>query len=136
MKNKENNKPSTDRNPLEPQDSTDIGDSKVPATNQVWRLVVAMSDSGDLGTKYPIFKHETTIGRSKHSDIQVHSKFISRVHARIIEDERGALIEDTGSTNGVTVNASRISGQQQRLHDGDTISVGEHKFKFVEQAPA
>lgn len=101
------------------------------ASNRVRRLVVALS--GEMGVKYPLYKPKMTIGRSRRSDIQVQSKFISRIHARIVEKEEGVVIEDTGSKNGVTVNATHISGNRQLLHDGDTICLGEHTFKYVER---
>jgi hypothetical protein len=49
---------------------------------------------------------------------------ISRAHARVAWDARGACtIEDLGSTNGTFVNGLRVS-MPQTLVEGDTIEIG------------
>lgn len=84
--------------------------------------------------KYPIYKKLITIGRSAEADIQIDDDFISRLHARIICDEYGAIIEDADSKNGIKVNAKLI--ERQALKHGDVISFGKLRFTFLETGPA
>jgi hypothetical protein len=84
--------------------------------------------------KYPLYKKLVTIGRSAASDIQIDDDFISRLHARIICDEYGAIIEDADSKNGIKVNAKLVD--RQALKHGDVISFGTLRFTFIETGPA
>ncbi len=96
---------------------------------QVTRLMIAIDQ--DRAVKYPLYKQEMTIGRAPDSDIQVQRQYISRHHARLLNDEHHTFIEDLGSQNGVCVNALRIR-QRQRLKNGDLIDIGKSQFQFVD----
>jgi pSer/pThr/pTyr-binding forkhead associated (FHA) protein len=48
---------------------------------------------------------------------------VSRRHARIVIDHRGASIEDLESKNGTTVGGQMVTARLP-LHDGDGIQVG------------
>ncbi|HHQ15177.1 MAG TPA: FHA domain-containing protein [Chromatiales bacterium] len=96
---------------------------------QVTRLMIAIDQ--DRAVKYPLYKQEMTIGRAPDSDIQVQRQYISRHHARLLNDEHHTFIEDLGSRNGVCVNALRIR-QRQRLKNGDLVDIGKSQFQFVD----
>ena len=68
------------------------------------------------------------IGRSPDNEIYIDSKFVSRHHAQIVSDERGAFIEDLNSTNGVFVGEQQIKKYQ--LQDGDVISLGVNELVY------
>ena len=68
------------------------------------------------------------IGRSPDNEIYIDSEFISRHHAQIVSDERGAFIEDLNSTNGVFVGGQQIKKYQ--LRDGDIISLGVNELVY------
>ena len=68
------------------------------------------------------------IGRSPDNEIYIDSEFISRHHAQIVSDERGAFIEDLNSTNGVFVGEQQIKKYQ--LRDGDIISLGVNELVY------
>jgi pSer/pThr/pTyr-binding forkhead associated (FHA) protein len=70
------------------------------------------------------------IGRAPDSEIYIHSKFVSRHHAQLVSDERGCVVEDLNSRNGVYVDNRRIS--IHRLQDGDVISIGMHKLVYTD----
>jgi len=99
-----------------------------PAPGAVNRLLVVIS--GGQRLKYPLFKDSMTIGRSPENDIQVATQFVSRVHARLTSDSRGATIEDLNSRNGVVVNSRKVS--KKRLRNGDLIALGKVQFKFID----
>jgi hypothetical protein len=66
----------------------------------------------------------TRIGRSAGCEITIDDPSISREHAEIVVDDRGACIRDLGSRNGVRVNGARITGETT-LRDGDRIGIGQ-----------
>jgi hypothetical protein len=80
--------------------------------------------------KYPLYKQLITIGRSATADIQVDDDFISRIHARLVCDEFGVIVEDAGSKNGIKVNAMPVA--RQSLKHGDVIGLGKLRFTFID----
>ena len=70
-----------------------------------------------------------TIGRSSHCDLRIHDDSVSRQHAEIRVTDQGCLILDLESTNGITVNGSRV--QTHPLSSGDTIQLGGYVFRFL-----
>ena len=89
---------------------------------------------GGKELRFPIYKSEMTIGRSKRAEIQVDGECVSRIHARIVRAAGVAMIEDAGSKNGLQVNSKRVV--KQVLSHGDTVSVGAHTFEYVDLAVA
>jgi chaperonin cofactor prefoldin len=89
--------------------------------------------SSDMRERYRMNKDAITIGRAPECDIQIATDFVSRQHATIRREDREMVIEDESSTNGVYVNAVRV--QRQALADGDEITIGESRFRFV-RSPA
>jgi predicted component of type VI protein secretion system len=75
----------------------------------------------------------TTIGRSVDCHVTLDDALASRRHARIVVGADRALIEDTGSRNGVVVNGTPIRSQT-RLRDGDRVRVGTTEFVFCKLA--
>jgi hypothetical protein len=72
--------------------------------------------------KYPLHEGEITIGRSKQNDVQINSEFVSRVHARIITNAAGAVIEDVSSKNGVLLDSDPVT--RHSFRDGDVLFLG------------
>jgi pSer/pThr/pTyr-binding forkhead associated (FHA) protein len=70
----------------------------------------------------------SSAGRRPDSDIYINSKFVSRHHAQLVSDERGCVIEDLNSRNGLFLGDEKIS--LHRLHDGDVISIGMHQLVY------
>lgn len=58
-------------------------------------------------------------------------RVVSRRHAQIIARGNWHEIEDLGSTNGTLVNGRQLQiGQQERLHTGDRVTLGDHEFVY------
>ncbi len=68
------------------------------------------------------------VGRSPDNEIYIRSKFVSRHHAQLVNDERGCVVEDLNSTNGVFVGDKQI--KKRRLLDGDIVSLGVHQLVY------
>ena len=78
--------------------------------------------------KYPLHEGEITIGRSNENDIQINSEFVSRVHARIVTNGSGAVIEDVSSKNGVLLDSDPVT--QHTFRDGDVVVLGTTLISF------
>lgn len=72
---------------------------------------------------------ELTIGREGTCDMCISDTLASRLHARVMPDRMGYLVEDMKSRNGTQVNGVRISSPM-RLRDGDVITIGKTNIRF------
>lgn len=93
-------------------------------------LIVAIDPDGGKDIRYPLYKKEMTIGRSRTADIQIPNVYISRIHARISRQGSKAIIQDTGSTNGFLVN-SEVTRRRELMH-GDRLNIGTMEFEFID----
>lgn len=75
---------------------------------------------------------EMMIGKVRGiTDICLEGRSISRVHARISQDQEGCSITDLGSTNGTYVNGTRLAERQRKyLQQGDEVRIAEAVFVF------
>ena len=76
------------------------------------------------GTKIPLSRAVTTIGRAPFNDVLLDDVGVSRQHARIQSDSAGYWIIDSGSANGTFVNGERVSDRPRLLRHLDRIEVG------------
>ncbi len=70
-----------------------------------------------------------SIGRAPDNDIRLDGLQISNHHARLRKDGNTVFIEDAGSTNGVYINGTRITGRRP-IQNQDIVQIGP----FVLQA--
>ncbi len=75
-----------------------------------------------------LIEGENVMGREGYA-IAFDSPTVSRRHARITIDERGAVLEDLGSKNGTYLKDARLTSPA-RLVDGDQIRVGSVRLTF------
>lgn len=81
-------------------------------------------------TQIPIVNWETSIGRSRSSDIALRKyNTVSRFHAVLALRKDGWHIFDTESKTGVYVNGKQIS-HSHKLKDGDTVAFGNSVMRF------
>lgn len=105
--------------------------------NCVWSLIRLRPDKKiyallmDMATneKHHIYCYETSIGRSRWSDIVLKNTTVSRSHAVIALRKDGFYVFDTESKAGVYVNEEKIT-KKQKLSDGDVIAFGTAFMKF------
>jgi hypothetical protein len=70
------------------------------------------------------------IGRSPDNEICIKSKFVSRHHAQLISDEKGCIVEDLNSTNGVFFGERQI--KKHLLSSGDSVAIGAHDLIYTD----
>ena len=86
---------------------------------------------GPTSATFQLEKHNTTIGRSRESDIRINGQFVSRIHARVLTYAAGTVVEDLGSKNGILVNSRPVT--RCALKDGDIVSLGgKLDLRYVE----
>jgi hypothetical protein len=91
--------------------------------SDAWTVAVQHGPRELRGVKITV-NGPVVIGRAPGADIVIPGSYVSGRHARISLLGENLLIEDLGSTNGTTVNNTRIHGAEQ-LADGDVIGVGD-----------
>jgi hypothetical protein len=74
------------------------------------------------GTPHPVEPPGVVIGRGAEADLRISDPGISRRHAEIRVQGRGAKVVDLGSTNGTTVDGAKV--REATLRDGQRIRVG------------
>jgi DNA-binding winged helix-turn-helix (wHTH) protein len=78
---------------------------------------------------------ENVLGREGPGVILLKSGSVSRRHARITIDARGAVVEDLGSKNGTYVNDRRV-GEPTPVVESDQVRIGSLLFTFRLSQPA
>ncbi len=99
---------------------------------------VTVRENGEIVAEYVFPIGRAIIGRSPDNEIFVKSKFVSRHHAQLVTTDKGCVIEDLNSTNGVFLGEKQV--KKYRLRDGDKVSLGVHELAYhdlrLDQQPA
>jgi pSer/pThr/pTyr-binding forkhead associated (FHA) protein/tetratricopeptide (TPR) repeat protein len=83
-----------------------------------------------------VLSHEAvTVGRAARHTIPTMDSRASRDHFKVELSGAGWVVTDLGSRNGTMVNGALLAGQKT-LSNGDTISIGEAQFRFVDDEPS
>ena len=84
--------------------------------------------NGELVAEHRFPQGRIIVGRSPDNEVYIESKFVSRHHAQLISDDRGCVIEDLNSTNGVFLGEKQV--KKYRLRHGDVVSLGVHELVY------
>ena len=80
------------------------------------------------GTRYPITKARTIIGRGSEADITIDDTGISRQHVEILWDGKRGQVSDLGSTNGSKLNGAPVT--KAPLPPDSIIEIGRTRIVF------
>ena len=80
------------------------------------------------GDPYPLIKTEVTVGRHKSCDIVLNFNNVSSKHCKLVLSEGYWYILDLQSTNGVSVNGSKVT--DHRVDPGTSLAISKHFFKL------
>ena len=72
---------------------------------------------------------ENLMGRDEEAVVWIDDALVSRRHARIVIDEKGAVLEDLGSKNGTYLRGKRIEAPT-KLADEDQLTIGPASMFF------
>lgn len=94
-----------------------------------WRGVVDIA-----GTRHPLTRSRTVIGRGSDADITIADPGTSRRHVEILWDGERAMVRDMNSTNGTLLNGSKVV--EAGLPPDSTVTIGRTDivFRVVPQA--
>jgi hypothetical protein len=82
-------------------------------------------------------EEEFTMGRDPCNALVIEAKTVSRLHARIFEEDGRWFVEDRGSANGTLVNGQRIPPHTPvHVRHADRIQVGPQAFVISNPAEA
>ena len=70
----------------------------------------------------------TTLGRSSECDVVLRDRSISRKHAVLVRRGEAWVVEDLGSTNGLSRDGQRA--ERLELADGDEFALGDLRLRF------
>lgn len=85
--------------------------------------VVTVLKGPAVGAVSTVALEPLTVGRSPEAGLSILDRGLSRIHARIVRENGGFVVEDMGSTNGTFVDGQRITGPTP-LADGARIELG------------
>ncbi len=105
----------------------------VDAKEESQEIAMLVPLNGKASSEHPIVTGRLSLGSSPDNDIRIKSEFISRHHAQIVSSSTNSILRDLNSTNGTYVNSKRI--KRHALRNGDSITIGRNRFKYVEQNP-
>lgn len=112
-----------------PESSVAIPAAIVESFKSTPTLIVLM----DGATPQAIALHTQkvlSIGRDKGNDLRLSDIVASRRHAEVAPGPEGFYIRDLGSSNGVTVNQTRIDNPYLLKH-GDRITIGSSRIYYM-----
>ena len=69
-----------------------------------------------------------TVGRTDGNDLQIDEEGISRRHCRVFYEDGTWFVEDMGSTNGVRVNGTKVTGRFS-IKSGDRIDSCRRRYE-------
>ncbi len=93
------------------------------------RLILTLD--GQVLAEYNMTKERYTVGRLPDNDVRIDNPAVSGHHSLIINILNDSFLEDLNSTNGTYVNGKLI--KKHALQHGDTITIGRHQLRFVDQ---
>ncbi len=90
-----------------------------------------LEDKENPTVRYPISEEGANIGRKAGNDVVIANSYVSSSHAQIAVQSGSYILMDTGSTNGTTLNGSKLAPNDPRIIDpGDEIAFGPLTFVF------
>ena len=95
------------------------------------RLILGSSNG--VAQVFQLAGNTTVLGRSENSDIRVEDSSVSRQHCRFEKRADIFYVLNISQINPVNVNGSVVS--EQRLYNGDQISIGDVSMAFISGRP-
>lgn len=83
------------------------------------------------GTRFPIRRGETILGRSPYCSIVITDDLVSREHCALRLTNQGLMVTDLNSTNGLRLNGEPLRGESA-LKAGDILNVGTAALEVME----
>jgi pSer/pThr/pTyr-binding forkhead associated (FHA) protein len=87
------------------------------------------------GRTISVYQLADNVVLGRHPDCAIHldDTTVSAQHARLCRYPEGFVVEDLGSTNGITVDGERVD--RCVLQDGKRFALGVQEFEFLQTLP-
>jgi len=105
-----------------------VEDESTARTPMIAARLVCVAGA-DLGRTFRVERDLLTLGRGL-VDVSLHSKDVSRKHARLARGSEGYVLEDLDSANGTWVNGNEVHGSMP-VRIGDRIQLGSTILVFA-----
>ncbi len=106
-----------------------VAEGVVSVTSQTVKGKVVWSPVLDIGgTRHPLTRSRTVIGRGSEADITLDDSGTSRKHVEILWDGERAQVTDLGSTNGTLLNGEPIT--RAVLPPDSVVEIGRTRMLF------
>jgi hypothetical protein len=92
------------------------------------RVTLSVLEGLERGHIYRDLQTPITIGREEVNDVQLNDERVSRLHAKLQEDQGHIIFTDLNSTNGSRVNGHPV--QLRVLRPGDHLQIGRCTLLF------
>ena len=101
--------------------------------------ILKVISEAEYGRVFPVSEPSCLVARNEASPIfelfrDSKHRVVSRDHAEISKIDDDFVIRDLNSKKGTWLNGKRITAEE-RLRDGDVLSIGDLEFKFYESEP-
>jgi len=90
--------------------------------------MITITNGCFAGLEIPIKKNRILLGKDTRCDICLDNSLVSDEHAVIRRTEKGFVVEDLNSRNGIMVNGHEA--HRSTIRSGDTISIGQFDLRF------
>jgi len=101
-----------------------------PAEKPTYVTKIEVRSEGNTISDHFFESGRIIAGRAPNNEIYIKSKFVSRHHLQLFNDEDGCMVEDLNSTNGILIGENRE--KKHRLQDGDVITMGIHELIYTD----
>jgi pSer/pThr/pTyr-binding forkhead associated (FHA) protein len=105
-------------------------DKKARVLTNITGGSVLLGEKETTRQQFPLNKPVITLGKSKLVNIPVKGFLISKIQAKITQDEQNFILVNLGRKGKTKVNGECIS--EYRLRNDDLIEVGRSVFRFVQ----
>jgi hypothetical protein len=103
------------------------------ASRLTGQIAAAWRDPRILRLTLPARASHLTLGRSRRCDCVISDLTVSRMHATLRRVDGSWWLADVGSSNGTSVNGSRITDAVE-VRPGDEIALGRSRFILARPA--
>ena len=111
----------------EPAEEADANDAE-PGSAPVVATLIKLEGPGD---NISLTEGVVTFGRKAGNDLILADPYLSGKHGNFEVSSGTVSITDIGSTNGTTVNGTRLQADvAQQLVDGDELQLGQTRYRF------
>src|SRR5947209_1399882 len=100
-----------------------------------WRGVSLLLETAGRLRKIDVSKAPFTIGRSEDCDVVIPDFRVSRVHARLLDENGEYFVVDAGSRHGTFVNGMRCDRSALKHNDAITLGAPGLRIVFMEEDP-